>query len=242
VPRGGLNGVPFHALLLDGTPFGDHREVSVLPSAGSLFVARARRVRGRGPPAVLGVPDERAPRVRDECAGLAALLPGAEVTCGPEADSARLTAAAARGARILHVATHGLFRPEVPRLSAFLLADGWFGLAGAYGLPLSADLVFLSSCDGGLGGSLRSGESLGLARALLLAGAGAFVGALGPVRDEAAATFTGAFYRALVTGASISEAHRAAVRGTRERFPHPSDSALFTVHGDGALRPLGDLP
>jgi CHAT domain-containing protein len=134
------------------------------------------------------------------------------------------------------VATHGLFRPESPRLSAFLLADGWFGLADVYGLRLRADLVVLSSCDGGLGGRLGGGESLGLARAFLLAGARALLSALGPVRDDAAAFFMDAFYGALGQGVPVAEAHRQAILAAREEFDHPALWGLFVLDGDGSAR------
>jgi CHAT domain-containing protein len=186
---------------------------------------------------VLGLPDEDAPRVREECEGLGRRLPGARVHCGEDATSERLRAAAS--APVLHVATHGMFREEVPHLAAFRLADGWFGVTDVYGLDLRANLVYLSSCDGGRGGVLRSGEALGLSRAFLHAGARSLLSALGPVRDDAAAAFTDAFYESLVAGATAGDAHRAAAARTRERYPHPAHWASLVLHGDALVYPLG---
>jgi len=241
VPWGGLHGVPFHALLGPGGPLVADRTVIRTPSAGALWLVRGRPRRRSGKALVLGVPDLRAPRVGEECEALARRMPSARVACGDNATAERLRRSAAT-ARILHVATHGLFRPESPRLSAFLLADGWFGLGDVYDLRLRTDLVVLASCDGGLGGVLRGGDSLGLARAFLLAGSRALLSALGPVRDDAAAFFVDAFYSALARGETIAGAHRDAVLVARDTFDHPALWGLFVLDGDGSARIPGVMP
>ena len=68
-------------------------------------------------------------------------------------------------------------------------------------------LIILNACQAGLQGYKLTGIG-GFANAFLMAGAGAFVGALWSIGDHPAFTFTETFYKALKQGKNLSEATR----------------------------------
>ena len=88
---------------------------------------------------------------------------------------------------MLHIATHGLFRPDNPFFSALKLADGWIDVRQIYRLPLQARLVVLSACESGAVQIQGSDEVIGLARGFLGAGAETLVTSLWNVHDASAA-------------------------------------------------------
>ncbi|RRR69927.1 MAG: CHAT domain-containing protein [Candidatus Viridilinea halotolerans] len=86
--------------------------------------------------------------------------------------------------RVLHLATHALFRADNPLFSWFQLADGRMTVADLYQLQLrAAPLVILSACETGRGAA-RGGGVLGMGRGLLAAGASAVIGGLWRVDDQ----------------------------------------------------------
>jgi CHAT domain-containing protein len=98
--------------------------------------------------------------------------------------------------RTLHLACHGTFNPQAPLASGLLLADGKLdAMAILQGSQLQAELVVLSACDTGQATVLRGDELMGLARAILYAGAAAVLVSLWPVDDLATALLMDAFYR-----------------------------------------------
>jgi hypothetical protein len=103
------------------------------------------------------------------------------------------------------------------------------------GIPLTARIVVLSSCESA-GGEALAGEGVaGLANAFLAAGAGAVLATLWPVDDLATERFMHAYYRALGRGASAAVALRDAQRQVRTRraWRHPYYWAGFVLVGDG---------
>src|SRR5205085_7296042 len=80
---------------------------------------------------VLGVPDPRAPLIRDEAESVAAILPHAELRLGAAATRQVLEERGSQS-RWLHIATHGKFRRDHPMFSAINLGDGYLTLYDLY--------------------------------------------------------------------------------------------------------------
>jgi CHAT domain-containing protein len=114
-----------------------------------------------------------------------------------------LTNAAAE-ADVLHIATHGLFRPDNPFFSALKLADGWIDVRQIYRLSLRAQLVVLSACESGAVQVQGGDEAIGLARGFLGAGASSVVASLWNVHDESAGELMDCFYSEFTAAESVN--------------------------------------
>ena len=149
-----------------------------------------------------------------------------------------------RQARIIHLATHGIIRSELPELSGIVLSlvdengavrDGFLRLHDIYNMRLGADLVVLSACDTALGKEIRGEGIVGLTRGFMYAGASGVVASLWKVDDRATAELMKRFYRNLLTeGLRPADALRRAqismIRETTTRNPY--FWAAFTIQGD----------
>ena len=93
----------------------------------------------------------------------------------------------------------------------------------------SRPLVFLNACQVGRAGYQLTGLG-GFAQAFLKGRAGAFVGSLWAVGDAPAATFSQAFYGALKSGKTLSEATTAARRAARAAGE--ASWLAYAVYGD----------
>ncbi len=151
--------------------------------------------------------------------------------------------------RLLHLATHGFFKPSLsrePLLQAGLAlagaADtsdhalfGEDGLLTAYEaqhLDLTGtELVTLSACETGRG-QVRGGEGVyGLQRAFALAGAQAVLMSLWKVSDRVTQEFMGEFYRNWLSGKSKSDALRLTQQAVRRAHPEPFYWGAFVLVG-----------
>ncbi len=142
----------------------------------------------------------------------------------------------ATGSRIVHVATHAVFRRDNPMFSAIQLGRGRLSLYDLYDLELDADLVVLSGCGTGLSAVLGADELVGLARGLLYAGARSLLLTLWDVADSSAAELMVLFYRELLTPGEAgpprpAAALRRALRRHRESHPRPYHWAPFVLIG-----------
>jgi CHAT domain-containing protein len=230
VPHRALHYVPFHALY-DGERYVvERREVCTAPSASVL----RRCLRGPRTPRrralLLGVPDARAPRVRDEVLGLAPLFPEPIALLGGEAQAGELRRHAPE-ADLLHLACHGTFRPDNPLFSALHLADGRFTVRDAYTLQLGCELVVLSACETGVSSVAPGDELIGLARGFFAAGAPALLVSLWTVDDTSTAALMAHFYTRLRAGETPASALRAAQRELMRLHPHPFFWAPFVLMG-----------
>jgi CHAT domain-containing protein/tetratricopeptide (TPR) repeat protein/Tol biopolymer transport system component len=137
---------------------------------------------------------------------------------------------------VLHVASHGDFRPLTPGDSRLMLSpgdgnDGALTVNEVFGLDVRADMVTLSACDSGLGKLSPADEIIGLNRAFMYAGAETVVSSLWRISDVASAVTMKRFYRYLAEGQDKAEAMRQAQAVVRKYFKHPAYWSSFKVSG-----------
>lgn len=137
---------------------------------------------------------------------------------------------------VLHVASHGDFRPLTPGDSRLMLSagdgnDGALTVNEVFSLDVRADMVTLSACDSGLGKLSPADEIIGLNRAFMYAGAETVVSSLWRISDVASAVTMKRFYRYLAEGEDKAEAMRHAQAVVRKYFKHPAYWSSFKVSG-----------
>lgn len=230
VPHDALHALPFHALSDGRRALVDEFAITYAPSATVYYLCATRPPVTRNRALVLGVPDGRAPRIRDEVRQVAACLPRARLYTGRRASRARL-AAEGPGCRVVHIATHGGFRRDNPMFSSIRLGDGELHLFDLYALQMPADLVTLSGCATGLSVVVGADELLGLTRGLLYAGARAALVSLWDVQDDSTARLMTTFYRQLETTADKAVALQEAMVELKAERSHPYYWAPFLLVG-----------
>ncbi len=156
---------------------------------------------------------------------------------GAASGKAEFLAAAPRY-RVLHLATHACLDAGDPLLNRIYFADGTLTAGELYHLPLRAELVVLSACNGGVGKLTRGEGFMSLSRAFAYAGAPSLVVSLWAVDDCATATLMEGFYRHLAAGLPKDEALRRAkldyLAGSGPLESHPFFWAGFVHAGNPA--------
>jgi CHAT domain-containing protein len=215
-----------------------------------------QRLARRSAPAAAGALADlpELPEAADELRAIAALFRGsARLLLGAQATEARFRLRRLSRYAILHFATHGLIRDDLPGLAEAALVltpeasgeesdDGLLTASELAALRLRARLVVLSACNTArFDTSLFAGDVQGLSAALSVAGVPAVVASLWPVESATTRRLMTAFYAQLRgDGAgTISDALAAAVRQTiieapSPAFRHPRFWAPFILLGDGA--------
>jgi CHAT domain-containing protein/tetratricopeptide (TPR) repeat protein len=233
IPYGALHLIPFHALW-DGAGYWlEQVEITYVPSA-SIAVHKTRGIddapllRFGG----LAPYDERIPQAQAEIDAAATYFEAAQIYHREAATIANMTAAAA-STDVLHLATHGLFRPDNSFFSAIKLADGWMDVREIYRLDLSARVVVLSACESGVGEVRGGDEVVGLARGFLAAGTQRLIASLWNVHDRSAAQLMDTFYCVLQADAKMrpAAALRAAQIKALRAGEHPYFWAPFFAIG-----------
>jgi CHAT domain-containing protein len=203
-----LHAVPWGAL-----PALADRAVSVVPSAQTWL-----RERQTLAPADRGVAIVVGPDLdggAGEAAALATCYPHAEVlTAG--AATAEKVLAALEGRWLAHIAAHGSFRADNPLFSSLLLDDGPLTVHDLHRLKRAPYRLVLSCCDSGVTGSAGADELLGLVAALGRIGTAGVIAPVVAVNDAAAVPVTLRVHELLASGATSSEALRAARLSMRE--------------------------
>lgn len=138
-------------------------------------------------------------------------------------------------AKIIHLATHGLFNEHQGLESslAFSTSDnseGFLTAAEILDLELTADLVVLSACNTGRGKITGDGV-VGLSRSFLLAGAENTLVSLWYVPDLSTSALMTNFYRQLQANSPQPQALRQAMLETMQEYPAPRDWAAFMLVG-----------
>ncbi|MDQ3627536.1 MAG: CHAT domain-containing protein [Actinomycetota bacterium] len=224
-----LHGVPFHALPVGDRPLVADWEVVTGPSGSVLGSLPPWTCDASRPSVALATTDSTIPHAEAEVRALSTLLPNARLRIGSDATVAALRRDSAR-AGIVHLACHGMFRPDNGVFSALRLADGWFTAVDAVALDVTGALVTLSACETGRQQAV-GGEAVGLPRAFLAAGAAAVVSSLWMADDRATSAQMCDFYGHLRQGLTPTGALRQAQLDSARRDPHPYYWAPFTVTG-----------
>jgi CHAT domain-containing protein len=204
--------------------------VSYAPSASIYASCQQQRDGGGRGALVLGVADEHAPLIETEARAVAHALPDATLFVGPEATE-QVLRTSGRDCRVLHIASHGYFRPENPMFSGIRLGDTYLNVYDLYRLRMRADLVTLSGCATGVNVAAAGDELLGITRGLFCAGARTLLLSLWNVHDESTEAFMTHLYQRLASGDSAVTALRDTMVDVRDRYPHPYHWAPFVVTG-----------
>jgi CHAT domain-containing protein/tetratricopeptide (TPR) repeat protein len=230
VPHRDLHYVPFHALY-DGSSFViERREVSYCPSATVLRHCIEQPRRAPRKALLLGVPDPKAPRVRDEVIALSSLFPDSMKFLDDAATLATLRGSAG-DADIIHLACHGSFRADNPLFSSLRLADGWLTVRDSYQLRLNCSLVTLSACETGMSTVAPGDELIGLARGFFSAGSPSLLATLWTVDDEQTSRLMQRFYSSLIAGSGPAAALRDAQIELIREEQHPFFWSPFILLG-----------
>ena len=151
-------------------------------------------------------------------------------------------------ARIIHLATHGIFNdvqglnsgvaltPSIPPSSPLKKGgsqknDGLLTAGEIFDLKLNADLVVLSACDTGRGKITGDGV-VGLSRSFISAGVPSVLVSLWSVPDAPTASLMTEFYQNLSKNSDKATALRQAMLTTMKQHPAPKDWAAFTLIGE----------
>jgi CHAT domain-containing protein len=180
------------------------------------------------------------PAAMGELATVGRLLGGraAIFTRGPATEGA-FRAAVARGARVVHLATHAVIDERPGRGAAILLTptaedDGLLSPEEIAGLDDRSDLTVLAACRTALGPGENGQALASLTGSFLAAGSRAVVATLWDVGDAATAAFMEQFYWELSRGLTPAEALRGAKRRLRAdpRWNRPALWAGYVLIGD----------
>ena len=169
------------------------------------------------------------PYAREEAAYVAARL-GGELYINNEARESVYKDRASHFP-VLHLAMHTVINDNSPAYSRLIFSDihdgaedGFLNAYEIYGIPVSAAMVVISSCNTG-SGKLRAGEGvMSLARAFINAGSQSVVMSLWEVDDKWGQQVIISFYDNLKTGMSKSHALRKA------RLDFLENSSQFQSH------------
>ena len=230
VPHGMLHYVPFHALYTGSQYVTDSCVVSYAPSASIFATCQLQPPGGGRGSLVIGVADGQAPLIETEAKAVAQTLPDAHLFVGAEATE-QVLRTRGRDARIVHIASHGYFRPENPMFSGIKLGDTYLNVYDLYRLRMRADLVTLSGCATGASVAAAGDELLGITRGLFCAGAKTLLLSLWNVHDQSTESFMTHLYQRLAEGSAPVMALRDTMLHLRGEYPHPFHWAPFVVTG-----------
>ncbi len=167
---------------------------------------------------------------------------------GPHAMESTFKEAANRY-NILHLGTHAEINNGSPLQSRFFLAkppaedstdseDGYLHAYEIYGMELRAELAVLTACETGTGAWNQGEGVISLAHSFMYAGCPSVVMSLWKIDEKSSAEIITLFYKHLASGASKSEALRAAKLEYLQKAPpelnHPYFWAGMTLIGDDA--------
>jgi len=191
VPTAALHSLPWSVL-----PSLHGRPLTIAPSA-SAWYARATATAGEGDVVLIAGPDVE--RAAAELDTLQQFYPSARRLDGGEATAAAVLSAL-DGARLAHVAAHGVFRADNPLFSSLRVGDGPVTVYDLEALGRAPSTLVLSACESGLSGVRPGDELMGLASVLLALGTNVLVASIVPVPDEATRRLMCVFHERLALG------------------------------------------
>jgi CHAT domain-containing protein len=166
-----------------------------------------------------------------EVQAVAAILPNPGLFVGGEA-SEKVLREQGPGSRVIHIASHGVFRQDTPMFSGIRLGDTFLTLYDLHRLRLPADLITLSGCSTGVNAISAGDELIGLTRGLLFAGARSLLLSQWDVSDIGTELFMKEFYSRFFQQRNRALALRGAMLELRKTYPHPFYWAPFILVGD----------
>jgi CHAT domain-containing protein len=111
----------------------------------------------------------------------------------------------------LHLACHGVQKPEAPTKSALILDDGHLTLEEIIRLNLpNAQFAFLSACQTTTGDEKLSEEAVHIAGGMLLAGYRGVVATMWSIQDDLAPEVADQFYAHMMKDGQEPDARKAA--------------------------------
>jgi CHAT domain-containing protein len=129
---------------------------------------------------------------------------------GSEGTKARVTKALME-CNWVHLACHGIQKPDEPTDSALILEDGHLTLEEIIKLDLpKAEFAFLSACQTTSGDETLSEEAVHIAGGMMLAGFRGVVATMWSIQDELAPEVTDEFYRHMMAIQGRPDNRRAA--------------------------------
>ncbi|MEA5504702.1 CHAT domain-containing protein [Halotia wernerae UHCC 0503] len=252
VPQGELFLVPFPALQNEeGKYLIEKHTILTAPSIQVLNFTHRQQVRSNKSGEVLVVGNPKMPEARlepgeppqqlsnlkwaeKEAKEIASLFETQAIT-GDEATESAIVQQMTK-ARIIHLATHGIFDDFRGLGSAIALApsnqnDGLLTAEEIFNLKLNADLVVLSACDTGRGRITGDGV-IGLSRSFISAGVPSVIVSLWAVDDSSTSILMTEFYQNLQQNLDKAIALRKAILTTMKKYPSPKYWAAFTLIGE----------
>ncbi|PVF93490.1 hypothetical protein CPB86DRAFT_829283 [Serendipita vermifera] len=137
----------------------------------------------------------------------------------------------------VHLACHGIQRPDEPTKSALILHDGHLTLEEIIRLDLpNAKFAFLSACRTTTGDEKLSEEAVRIAGGMLLAGYRGVVATMWSIQDDLAAEVADDIYAHLTQGGQEPDSRRAAealhisIQKLRQRRDVPLTAWIPFVH------------
>lgn len=231
VPYGVLHAVPFAALRANDQYVIERHRVVTVPSASIMQQLHpVSRLPDSGPVLVVGVSDDDTPELASEAVAVGAMLPGATVVLDQDATVDAILDHIG-SASLVHLACHGQFHIDMPSASGLRFADRWLTVMELYQLRLRALLITLSGCETGISRVETGDELVGLANAMLAAGAQSLVVSLWMTEDRVASDLMTRLYRNLGDGSSPLEALREAQLIALGNHAHPAFWAPFVFIG-----------
>lgn len=185
-----------------------HKQKATLLALGNPFPDDGRSLQG----------------AEDEVRSITSLLSGSEAHLGADAKLDTFKTLAPRFP-ILHLATHGCFRPQgCPDLkleaNAILFRDRNLNIADAAILGLkNTDLVVLSACQTAVSANSNGEEFAGIAYLFERAGARSVIASLWLAKDEETKQLMVAFYQNLKKGMTKGESLRQAKLSLIDKHP-----------------------
>jgi tetratricopeptide (TPR) repeat protein len=239
-PDGLLHYLPFEILeQTPGEPLVDRATVSYLPSASMLAQEPRRQQAPKLRLAGFGL--NVLPNAERELATISKILGGeSRLYLGKQATEKAFRDAVARGAKVVHLATHTVVDERRGRGAAILLTpaadeDGLLTPREIAGLQDRCDLTVLAACRTALGASGEDGRALAsLTGSFLAAGSPAIVATLWDVGDAATAAFMEQLYDQLSRGHPPAEALRRAKLRLRAdpRWNRPALWSAYVLVGE----------
>lgn len=145
--------------------------------------------------------------------------------------------------KYLLFATHGIFVPQVPELSAIVLgqennlapANGYITVSKWMGYTLRSRLIYLSACETGLGKDEEGEGVIGLPYALCIAGNQDTVMSLWKVNDKTSSEFSVSFFKKICAGIepvkALSVTKREFLMKKNKEYSDPASWSAFLLYG-----------